>query len=282
MDILQEKIRKMKCPIVVDLAVQEDCVPSHLQGDYVAFCRQLLQGLQTLVPGVRFSFDQFALAGEKGLRELSELLKLAQELGFYVLLDGPAVLSPWAAQRTAKVIFGEESAYPCHCLVLSPYIGSDAIKPFLPYCKEGKDVLFAVRSPNKSASELQDLMTGSRLVHIAAADTVNRHGLTVLGKCGYSHVGALTSATNGSTVSSLRSKFDRMFLLVDGYDYPGGNGKNCSYGFDRFGHGCAMSIGPAIVGAWKNEESEGTDFIEKAQQAVKRISSNMKNYVTIL
>ncbi len=283
MDLLQEKIRKMKCPIVADFAVQDSLIPDHLQGDYAAFSKALMDGLKDLAPAVRFSFDQLALAGEEGLKTLSELMQYARELGFFVLLDGPAVLSPWAAERTAAGFFGEEGLYPCDGLILSPYIGSDAIKPFLPYCKDkGKAVFFAVRSANRSASELQDLMVGSRLVHIAAADVVNRHAETVLARCGYSHVGVLTAATSSNAVMGLRSKYNRLFLLVDGYDYPGGNGKNCSYGFDRFGHGCAVSVGPAIVGAWQAEQTDGTDFVEKAAQALQRIKNNLKTYVTIL
>ncbi len=282
MDLLQEKIRKLKCPVIADFAVEPSYIPPHLQGDYAGFCRGLLQGLKSFVPGVRFSFDQFALLGENGLLELSRLLTQAKEMGYFVLVDGPAVLSPWAADRTALAFFGEESLYPCDGLILSPYIGSDAIKPFLPFVKDqGKTLFYAVRSANKSAAELQDLMTGSRLVHIAAADVVNRHGESILGRCGYSNIGALTAATNGNAVQGLRNKYSRLFLLVDGLDYPGGNGKNCSYGFDKFGHGCAMSVGPEVVGAWK-QEGDGTDFVEKAQQAVQRIKNNMTRYVTIL
>ncbi len=282
MDLLQEKIRKLKCPIIVDFAVEPSYIPVHLQGDYGSFCRELLHGLKGAVPGVRFCFDQFALA-DGGLKTLSQLLQEAKALGFFVLLDGPAVLSPWAADRTAAAFFSENSSYPCDGLILSPYIGSDAIRPFLPYVKDhGKAVFYAVRSANKSASELQDLMTGSRLVHIAAADVVNRHAESILGRCGYSGIGALTAATNGNAVQGLRSKYNRLFLLVDGLDYPGGNGKNCSYGFDKFGHGCAMSVGPEVVGAWKTEASDGTDFVEKSKQAVQRIKTNMARYVTIL
>ncbi len=280
MDILQEKIRKTKSPVLLDLGVESSFIPDHLQGDYVRFCRELLEGLKGLICGVRFNFDQFAvMAG--GREVLVSLLAEAKSLGYYVLLDGPAVLSPWAADRTAESFFAEDSPLACDGLILSPYIGSDAMKPFLPYAKAGKSVFFAVRSANKSAAELEDLMAGSRLVHQAAADIVNRHAETVIGKSGYSAFGVLTAATNANAVKNLRSKYNRLFLLVDGYDYPGGNGKNCSFGFDKFGHGCAVCVGPAIVGAWK-ETGDGSDYIEKAQQAVKRIQNNLKTYVTIL
>lgn len=284
-DLLQDKIRKCKCPIVVDFSVKADQIPVHIHEghdlveSYAIFCRELMVGLKGVVPGVRFSFDQLALMG--GLTQLSSLLKEAMEMGFYVILDGPAVHSPWAAERAAALL-GADSPYPCHCLISDPYAGSDVIKPFLPACKQGKAVFFIVRSPNKSAAELQDILSGSRLVHLAAADLVNRYGELIFGKCGYSNVGALTAATNGNAVSGLRSKYKRMFLLVDGLDYPGGNGKICSYGFDQFGHGAAVSVGPAITAAWTETEGDGFDFVPKAVAAAERIRNNLSRYFTIL
>ena len=284
-DILQEKIRKTKSPILLDLAVQPEQIPGFLREEKTqsqaleSFCRALLTAFKGKIPGVRFSFDQWALLDD--LASLRSLMSYASEQGFYVLLDAPAVLSPWAAERAAAM-FEADSGYALDGMVLCPYIGSDAIKPFLPYCQKGKSVFFAVRSANKSAAELQDMMTGSRLVHIAAADHVKRLGETLIGKCGYSHMGVLTAATNANAVMGLRTKFNRMFLLVDGLDYPGGNGKNCSYGFDRFGHGCAISAGPAITAAWTAEGCDEADFAELAVQAAERIRSNMGRYVTIL
>jgi orotidine-5'-phosphate decarboxylase len=281
-DILQEKIRKTKSPIIVDLAVRPDHIPEFLRDgkneaealDY--FCRELLNGLKGKVPGVRFSFDQWALLGS--LDSLFALTKLATELGYYVVMDGPAVLSPWAAQR-ASTLF---DTFCCDSLILCPYIGSDAMKPFVPFCKEGKSVFFAARTANKSAAELQDIMTGTRLIHAAVADHVKRLGEPIMGKCGYSQMGVLTAATNANAVSGLRMKFKTTFLLVDGLDYPGGNGKNCSYGFDRFGHGCALSVGPEITAAWAGEDCDPHNFVELAVQAADRIRNNMTRYVTIL
>ena len=93
---------------------------------------------------------------------------------------------------------------------------------------------------------------------------------------------AFTAATSAGAVMGLRSKYNRMFLLVDGLDYPGGNGKNCSYGFDRLGHGCALSVGPAITAAWTAEGADTKDFALLAVQVAERIRNNMNRYITIL
>lgn len=287
MDVLQERIRKTKCPLIVDFSFKTEHIPAALREGkpekdaYVSYCFGLMEALRQKCAGVRFSFDRFALMG--ALEELSALLKQAVEHGFYVLLDGPNVLSSWGAEAAAQTLFEENGKYPCHGLILSPWIGSDGIKPFLPYCKEqGKSVFFAVRSANKTAAELQDLMTGGRLTHVAAADIVNRHGEPIFGKCGYSHVGALTAATNAAAVSGLRNKYKRMFLLVDGIDYPGGNAKNCSLAFDRLGHGAAVCAGSDVTAAWIQADSDGSDYADLAVKSVERLKGNIARYISIL
>ncbi len=286
MDALQEKIRKTKCPIVVDISILPEHIPSRFAiatpvEAMAAFCRELMAGLKELVPGVRFSFDQFALMDVAGLQTLSELLREARDLGFYVILEGPAIHTPWAAQRAAAML-SENSEYYCDSMIINAYIGSDGLRPFLENCKTGKSLFVVSRTANKSAAELQDIMAGARLVHMAVADVVNRCGQTLIGKSGYSAIGVLTSATSANAVRDLRAKYNRMFLLVDGLDYPGGNGKNASFGFDRFGHGCVLSVGPSVTAAWKEDEDGEDDFVKFAQKSVERIRNNMNRYVSIL
>ena len=139
-----------------------------------------------------------------------------------------------------------------------------------------------IRSPNKTAAELQDLLTGSRLVHAAAADLVKRYGEPIFGRCGYSRISAMVSAGSPDSIRNIRAKYPHFFLLVDGLDYPSGNAKNCSYAFDRFGYGAAICVGPAVTAAWKEAESDGRDFAAQAVQAADRIKKNLSRYITIL
>lgn len=288
-DFLHEKIRKLKSPLIVDMSITEELLPPHLMEQegsfakaYPRFCFELLEALAGVVPGVRFSFDAFALLREDGLSQLKSLLNRAGELGFYTLLDGPQILSPWAADRAAALLTGDE--YPCQGMLISPYIGSDAIKPFLPACAKGdKDLFIVVRSANKSASELQDLLTGKRLVQGAAAELVNRFGESIFTKCNYSRICAVGSAGAADSLRNLRAQYKHMFLLVDGLDYPSGNMKNASFAFDRLGYGAAISAGPTVTAAWHDAEgASGETYIDHALQAAERIKKNLQRYVTIL
>lgn len=287
-DVLQDKIRCLKNPAVVDFSVLPEQIPPHIRrlgdpaGTYAAFCLELLEGLKDVVPGVRFSFDRLALLGAPGLEALAELTAAAARLGYYVILDAPGILTPQDAARTADVFSSAEPPYSCDALVVSPYIGSDALKPFVRPCAEGKLTVFsAVRTPNRSASELQDLLTGSRHVHTAAVDLLSRTEDQMLGRLGYSRFGAL-AACSGSVLKNLRSKYPRLFLLADGCDLPGGNAKNASYAFDSLGRGAAVCVGASVTAAWYTLETDGTDFVEQAVLAARRLKKSISGYVTFL
>ena len=289
-DVLQDKIRRSKNPSVLDLTLNLADLPPHLLAEegspaktYGRFCRELLEALKGTVPAVRLSFAAFSLLGHDGLEVLADILRKSKSLGYYVILEAPYILSPMMASGVADAVFGENGSYPCDGLIICTYSGSDVVKPFLPYVKESKKDLFCVvRTSNKSAPEIQDLLSGSRLVHIAAADQINRFGAELTGKSGYARVGVLAGANSADSLKNLRTKYPRLFLLVDDMDYSGCNAKNCSFAFDKCGHGAAVCAGPTSTRSWKNAESDGSDYLEQAVAAAERMKKNLTRYTTVL
>ena len=285
-DKLQELIRKTKNPSVVDLSVFADQLPPYLletEGSYPkayeSFCRDMLLGLKGIVPAVRFSFSFFGLMGAEGMDLLPKLLKSAKDLGYYVLLDGPEALSVTMAVHSAQKL----ALLPCDGIIVSAYIGSDGLKPYVKDLKEQKKTLFVIlRTANKTAAELQDLMTGSRLVYMVGAHMTNHFGQSIVGKCGYSQVCGVAAASSAESLRQIRSKYPGVFLLVDGYDYPSSNAKNCSFAFDRLGHGAAVCAGSSITEAWKEENAPENDFVASAVRAAEKMKKNLCRYTTIL
>ena len=281
-DALQEKIRKTKNPSVLYFDGVTDWVPPHIRAEaendaaaYGVFCRSLLGELKGIVPAVRFSFSGLAMLSTE---LLISLLREADRLGYYVLLDVPDMLNPQSAQHIAKSL-GEKYFF-FDGLILSSYLGTDILKPFLPLCKEGKALFPIVRTANKSAAEVQDLITGGRLVHTAVADLVNRMGEQLTGKSGYSNVGAVASASGADSLRTLRTKYTRLFLLLDGYDYPNANAKNCSFAFDKLGHGAAGCASESILYAW--QYTDGENYLAFAKEAAERMKKNLTRYITVL
>ena len=283
-DMLQEKIRKTKNPAVVLFEAFPQWIPTQMleekglaEGCEV-FYAQLLAGLKGYAGAVRFGFGSFALLGADGLQVLSRLLAEAKRQGYFVLLDAPEALSPMAAKNAAAML-SENTVYPFDALVISSYLGSDVLKAYIPLCKQGKSLFSVVRTANKSAPEIQDLLTGGRLVHTAVADIISRQGEAYMDKCGFSRVGVMASASAADSLRSLRVKYPKLFLLLDGYDYPNSNAKNCSFAFDKLGHGAAACAGESVVAAWKEAE---VDAVEAAVEAVQRMKKNLTRYTTVL
>ena len=283
-DTLQEKIRKTKNPTMLEICPAFDELPErfeHTAAGCAAYARELLAALKDIVPAVRVSFGGFALLGAAGMDALCEVLSFAKKQGYYVALEAPELLSVRSAAMTAETLLGKESQFACDGLIIGGYLGSDVIKPFLSYCKEGKKDIFVVaRTANKSAPELQDLLSGGRLVHMAAADHVNRYGGDTVGKSGYTRVGILAAASAAASLKDLRSKYPKLFMLLDGADYPNANAKNCANAFDKFGHGAVAVVGSSVTAAWKQEEN--ADEMEAAVAAANRMKKNLNRYITIL
>lgn len=289
-DRLQEKIRKLKNPTVIDLTLRPEEIPQflleeegNLCGAYSRYCQALLDGLKDIVPAVRFGFGAFALQGAAGLDALENALKAAKNNGFYVILDAPEAMSLQNAEYGASVLLDPDCQWCFDGLVLTAYIGSDALRPYADAMAGSDKALFAVlRTANRSAPELQDLLTGSRLVHIAAADVVNRLAEPRIGKCGYSAIGGVAGASSAHSLRTLRQKYNRLFLLLDGYDYSNSNAKNCSEAFDRLGHGAAACAGQSVTAAYLAEEADAGEYVACAQRAAERMRKNLTRYVTVL
>ena len=178
-----------------------------------------------------------------------------------------------------KVLF---TGHICDGVTLNAYCGSDAIRPYLPFLRgeEPKTVSLLLHSANRSSGEVQDLISGDRVVHTAVADLAMRWSTDLFGRNGYSQILAVVGAQNGPALEQLRRKYDRLFYVVSGYGMSGNNAKNASYAFDRLGHGAIVSGGSAITGAWR--QSEGEDYLAAARLAAERMRKNILNYITVL
>lgn len=284
-DVLQNKIRKLKNPTALWLcptlqmippAVLEGCDnPTQAIGSY---CIELLEALSESIGAVRVSFDAFAVFGPQGLEQLALVLDKAKALKYYVIFDWQHLESGPMAESCAKAILKEE-LWKCDAVTVCSYGGSEAVKPYIQAAGK-KSVFVSVKTGNKSGSELQDLQTGGRMVYLAAADLITRWGEGAMERCGYSRVAAVAGAVNSASLRTLRQKYPKLFLLVEGLEVSGANAKNCSYAFDKMGHGAVVCAEASILEAWK--EREDADYLAAAKDAADRIKRNLTRYVAVL
>ena len=306
-DSLQKAIRKMKNPSMFGLDPTPELIPDSIFDEaysqygntlrgiaeaYRVFCTGLLDELDDIIPAVKVQSACFEALGYEGVKVMQELLSHAKELGYYVLLDSMRGDVGNIAEIYANAMFGQIEArgeifcpYTCDGITVNGYLGSDGIKPFLPYLKDNsqKNIFLLIRTSNKSSGEVQDLISGDRVVHTAIADLAQRWSTGLFGQCGYSEIVAVVGATRPQMIESLRNKYDRLFFMVPGYGAQGGTAKQVQYAFDRFGHGAIISASRSIIATWKREEgSDGRDYRACARRAAEKMRDDIRKYVTVL
>lgn len=302
-DVLQAKIRKLKNPTMVCICPSYSELPPALcdaaraeYGDTLraaaeacgTFSCELLEALRDLVPAVSVETACFSALGADGVAVMQRVLRRAQECGYYVMLDMMRADIAPNAELLAASCFGsiavaeqQFTPYPCDGVLLSSYLGSDAAKPFTRYCAEGKNVFLLTRSSNKSAREVQDLLSGDRVVYQVMADLAMRWSTDLFGANGYSQIGLAVGATNPQILARLRDKYDRLFFVVPGYGAQGAGAKDAQYAFDKFGHGAAIMAGRSILNAWQKTD-DAENYISLAREAAEKMRRQLSSYVTVI
>lgn len=304
-DVLQNRIRKLKNPSAVGLDPRLELIPGAILEDAFSrfgqtpegaaeaqriFCIGVLDALADIVPAVKFQTADFLAFGHAGIAALETLSSYAAKKGYYVLMDTMRGDVGPTAQVCANTYFGGTTiggqAYLPFCadaVTLNAYPGSDGIKPFLPYCKDqGKNLFLLVKTSNKSSREIQDLISGDRVVHTAMADLAMRWSADLLSKSGYSEVGIVVGATHPAVLRTLREKYDRLFFLVPGYGAQGGGAKDVSNAFDRFGHGALVCASRSILAAWQKDGTDGAPYADSIRAAAIKMRADIGSYITVI
>ena len=256
---------------------------------YRQFSYGILDALKDIVPAISIVSGAFAALGSDGVAAMEDVLRYAKSLGYYVLLDLMRADVALNAEAMARACFGsiqvgEQSftPYACDGVLMTGYLGSDSVKPFTEYCKDGKNVFIIARSSNKSAREVQDLLSGDRVVYQVMADLAMRWSLDRFGKFGYSEIGIAAAATNPTVLRTLREKYDRLFFLVPGYGTQGGSAKDVQHAFDKLGHGAIVMAGRSVIYAWQRQDNGAQRYQELAREAALKMREQILGYVTVI
>lgn len=293
-DILVDKIKKTNAPIVVGLDPKLGFIPEYIlekaykeQGKTLEaaaqaifeFNKGIIDATYDLIPAVKPQIAMYEQFGIPGLIAFDDTVKYAKSKGLVIIGDVKrgdigSTSESYAIAHLGSIDVGGESIkiFDEDFATVNPYLGTDGIKPFTDVCKkENKGIFILVKTSNPSSGEFQDKdMEGKPLYeHVGAK--VDEWGKDLIGKCGYSSVGAVVGATYPEVGKIMRKVMPKSYILVPGYGAQGGKGKDLVHFFNDDGLGAIINSSRGIIAAYKNEAyaSFGEDgYADAARQAV--------------
>ena len=97
-------------------------------------------------------------------------------------------------------------------------------------------------------------------------------GKELMGKYGYSGVGAVVGATYPQQLTELRKELTHTFFLVPGYGAQGGTAKDIAGAFDSNGLGAIVNSSRGIMCAWQKEDGcKPEDFAAAARREAEKM-----------
>ncbi|HEY6985472.1 MAG TPA: orotidine-5'-phosphate decarboxylase [Rhodanobacteraceae bacterium] len=227
------------------------------------FCRAIVDATADLVCCFKPQIAHFAAQrAESALERLIAHMHAAHP-GVPVILDAKrGDIGSTAAFYAAEAF----ERYGADAVTVNPYLGRDALEPFL--ARRDKGVVILCRTSNAGARDLQDLDVGGRklyqqVAHKAATEW-NGNGNCLL----------VVGATYPDELADVRAIVGEMPLLVPGIGAQGGDIEAVvRRGTGADGAGLVISASRAILCA-----SAGDDFANAARSATQSLAETVNRY----
>ena len=298
---LVEKIEKLSAPIVVGLDPMLDYVPSHilreaylekgenLEGAAEAiwqYNKGIIDATYDLIPAVKPQIAMYEQFGIEGLKAFKKTVDYCKEKDLVVIGDIKrgdigSTSAAYAIGHLGKVTIGGKDyrGFDEDFVTLNPYMGADAINPFLDVCKEEKKGLFIlVKTSNPSSGDFQDQFVGEKPLYELVGKKVAEWGEQHMGNS-YSYVGAVVGATYPQMGKILRELMPKTYILVPGYGAQGGKAEDLVHYFDKNGLGAIVNSSRGIIAAYKLKgyESFGEQaYADASRKAVLDMREDLK------
>ncbi|HYF83186.1 MAG TPA: orotidine-5'-phosphate decarboxylase [Clostridia bacterium] len=295
-DKLIEKVIKCQNHTVVGLDPRLDYVPKHIlnevnagvsagRSDLVAaeaffrFNKEIIDSVYDIVPAVKPQIAFYEQYGTAGFECYMKTCEYAKTKGLLVVGDVKRGDIGSTAEAYSDFYLGNnEWSVETDCITINPYLGTDSIMPFVKDCeKNGKGIYVLVKTSNKSSADIQDLEAEGKKIYEHVADLVVRLGESLIGKYGYSSIGAVVGATFKSDGMRLREIMKKVYFLVPGYGAQGGTAEDVAVCFNEDGLGAIVNSSRGIIAAYKNEAYKGRFSEREFGLAAREAAIAMRN-----
>lgn len=223
----------------------------------VSFCTEIVNATSEMAAAFKPNLAFFMALGVEGLTALQRV-RDAIPVDIPVILDGKLNDLGETARSYANAVF---DVMNFDALTVAPYLGEDALAPYLSY--EGKGIIVLCKTSNPGSGDLQDLTLESGeplFLHVADRCREWNDGYPA-------NVGMVVGATYPDQLAEVRQRCPDQVILLPGLGAQGGDAAaSVRAGMTANRGGLLCSASRSIMYA---DNSDG--FAEAAHQAARQL-----------
>ncbi len=267
-DRLAAEVERKRSQIVVGLDPNPDLMPLELRGDLARFCCGIVDAVAPHAVAVKPQLAFFEALGARGIAAFEQVCIYARRAGLLVIADGKRG-DIGSTARAYVEAYLEGDPPRADALTVNPWLGRDAVEPFLGAVRRGGVGIFVLVRTSNTGGDLQDaILKDGRPMWHHVAGLVDEWGEETTGDVGLSSVGAVVGATHPRAVAEARRLMPRTILLLPGVGAQGGSVADLGRAFQSGPASALVSASRSVIYAYKDT---GTDFREAAGAEASRL-----------
>ena len=258
---LESAIRDKKSFLCVGLDPDLNRIPTHLlkyDDPVFEFNKIIIDATKDYCVAYKPNLAFYEKLGPKGLEILEKTLKYIPE-NFFKIADAKRSDIFNSASMYADTFYDH---FDFDAVTISPYMGVDAVKPFL---RKNKCAIILLATSNSGASAIQNISTSSgQPLYVELITEISKWG-------DENNIMFVVGASRTDEMLEIRKKAPNHFFLVPGVGTQGGDLKLvCKNGLNK-NIGLLVNMSRAIIYA-----SSGHDFEKKVNSVTAEIQKEMQ------
>lgn len=265
---LREISQKQNTLLCVGLDTDVEKLPKNIRefdNAQFAFNKVIIDATHDQVCAYKPNAAFYEAYGVKGMIQLKLTIEYIRHVNpaIQIILDAKRADIGNTNMGYVRYVFTELGV---DAITVHPYLGREALQPFLD--QKDKGIIVLCRTSNPGAGEFQDLqMQGKPLYQIVAECVSGQWN-------GNGNCGVVVGATYPDELKEVRKIVGDMPILIPGIGAQGGDvEKTVRAGIDSAGDNAIINAGRSIIFA-----SGGDDFGEKAKEEAKKLREEINRF----
>ena len=262
---LEASIAKNNSLLCIGLDTDKNKIPKHLHGDVLTFNKAIIDDTHDIVSSYKLNSAYYEANGIAGLETLKKTIQYIQDqyASIPVIVDAKRADIGPTSEQYAKAVFDYLNA---DAVTVNPYLGLDAVEPFLKH--QDKGIIILCRTSNPGAKDFQDLSVDGQPLYMEVGKKIIEWSTK------YDNCLMVVGATYPEEIKQIRELAPDMCFLVPGIGAQGGDlEKTLEAGLRKDKSGLIIHSSRGIIYA-----SSEIDFADTARNVAIKLRNQINQY----